>query len=145
MNKETTYIKELVDKDDLLNAFSVIKQLRTHLTEEVYLDLIQDMISDGYKMFALYADANIVSFAGVIKLTNLYYGKHIWVNDLLTDTNQRSKGYGEALLSFIKDYAKDNGCEVVALSSGLLRLDAHKFYESKMGFDKASYVFKIQL
>jgi hypothetical protein len=34
---------------------------------------------------------------------------------------------------------------VVALSSGLPRVEAHKFYESKMEFDKTSYVFKKQL
>ncbi|WP_155268508.1 GNAT family N-acetyltransferase [Clostridium beijerinckii] len=78
----------------------------------------------------------------MIKLTNLYYGKHVWVNDLVTDVNQRSKKYGETLLSFINEWAKENGCDVVALSSGLQQAEAHKFYESKMGFAKTSYVFK---
>ena len=49
------------------------------------------------------------------------------------------------LLSFVNEWAKENSCEVVALSSGLQRVEAHKFYESKMEFDKTSYVFKKQL
>lgn len=145
MEKETTYIKELVNKEEFLKAFTVMKQLRTHLVEETYLNLILDMKKEGYKMFALYVDEEVVAVAGVIKLTNLYYGKHVWVNDLVTDANQRSKKYGETLLSFINEWAKENGCDVVALSSGLQRVEAHKFYESKMGFDKTSYVFKKQI
>jgi GNAT superfamily N-acetyltransferase len=145
MDKETTYIKELVNKEGLLKAFPIMKQLRTHLVEETYLNLIEDMKREGYKMFALYLVNEVVAVAGVIKLTNLYYGKHVWVNDLVTDVNQRSKKYGQILLSFINEWAKENGCDVVALSSGLQRLEAHKFYESKMRFDKTSYVFKKQL
>lgn len=145
MNKESFYIKELQNKDEFIKAFVIVKQLRTHLGEETYLKLINGMREEGYKLFALYINSEIVSVIGVIKLTNLYYGKHVWINDLVTDINKRSKGYGEILLSFIKEWAKENDCEVVALSSGLQRLEAHKFYELKMEFDKASYVFKYQL
>jgi GNAT superfamily N-acetyltransferase len=145
MDKETTYIRELLSKEELLLAFPIMKQLRTHLVEETYLNLIEDMKKEGYKMFALYVEEKVVAVAGVIKLTNLYYGKHVWVNDLVTDVNQRSKKYGQMLLSFVNEWAKENSCEVVALSSGLQRVEAHKFYESKMEFDRTSYVFKKQL
>ncbi|QAA35351.1 GNAT family N-acetyltransferase [Clostridium manihotivorum] len=122
-----------------------MKQLRNDLDEEKYLSLLEHMKKEGYKMFALYYEDAIVAVAGVITLTNLYYGKHVWVNDLVTDSKQRSKNYGQRLLDFISQWAKENGCEVVALSSGLQRTEAHKFYEYKMGFDKTSYVFKKQI
>lgn len=145
MDKGTTYVKELLDNEELLKAFPVMKQLRSHLVEETYLNLILAMKKEGYKMFALYLDEEIVGVAGLVKLTNLYYGKHVWVNDLVIDENQRSKKYGQTLLSFINEWAKENGCDVVALSSGLQRVEAHKFYEFKMEFDKTSYVFTKQL
>ena len=145
MDKENTYVKELLNKEEFLKAFPIMKQLRTHLIEETYLNLILDMKKEGYKMFSLYVNDEIVAVAGVIKLTNLYYGKHVWVNDLVTDVSKRSNKYGQKLLSFIIEWAKENGCDVVALSSGIQRVEAHKFYELKMGFDKVSYVFKKQL
>ena len=145
MDKSITYVKEVLNREDLLKAFSVMKQLRTHFVEETYISLIEDMKAEGYKMFALYVGEQIVAVAGVIKLTNLYYGKHVWVNDLVTDANQRSKKYGQVLLSFVSDWAKENGCNVVALSSGIQRVSAHRFYELKMGFDKSSYVFKKEI
>lgn len=145
MENEITYIREVLSKEELLEVFCIIKQLRTHLVEETYLNLIKDMKKEGYKMFGLYAEEKVVAVVGLIKLTNLYYGKHVWVNDLVTDENQRSKKYGQTLLSFVTEWAKDNGCEVLALSSGLEKIEAHKFYESKMEFNKVSYVFKKQL
>lgn len=144
MDKETTYVKELLNKEDLLKAFPLIKQLGAPFSEETYLNLIEDMKKEGYKMFALYAEEEVVSVTGVSKLTTLQYGKHVCVNELVTDENQRSKGYGQILLSFINEWAKENSCDVVVLSSGLQRVEAHKFYEFKMGFDKISYGFKKQ-
>jgi len=67
------------------------------------------------------------------------------IYDLITDESQRSKRYGKKLLSYIEQWGKEIGCETVALSSGLSRTDAHRFYESNMKFDKTSYVFKKQL
>lgn len=142
MNELINRVKQLKGREDYLKAFPVVKQLRNNLDEKTYLSLLEDMRKEGYKMFALYSDETIVAVAGIIMLTNLYYGKHVWVNDLVTDEKQRSKNYGQILLDFISNWAKENGCEVVALSSGLQRTEAHRFYELKMGFDKTSYVFK---
>ena len=75
-------------------------------------------------------------------MITLYYGRFVWVCDLVTDKNKRSNGYGERLLSYVHKWAKENSYENVALSSGLQRADAHRFYEEKMGYDKVSYVFK---
>lgn len=149
MLKQATNIKELLSSEDFLKAFPIVQQLRPNLDELVYLNLIKDMQKEGYRMFAL-CDAvidteKIIAVIGVIQLTNLAYGKHLWVHDLVTDASHRSKGYGEVLLSFINNLAKENGCAVVALSSGFQRIGAHKFYEEKMRFDKTSYVFRKQL
>jgi GNAT superfamily N-acetyltransferase len=103
------------------------------------------MQGEGYRMFALFADEQIVSVTGIIQLTNFYDGKHIWVNDLVTVENQRSKGYGKMLLSFVVKLAEESDCEMVVLSSNFERVKAHKFYLEKMGFAKTSYVFKKQL
>lgn len=49
---------------------------------------------------------------------------------------------GKSLLSFVHEWARNNNFESVALSSGLQRTEAHRFYEEKMAYDKVSYVFK---
>ena len=139
-------IKELQSRNEIIEAFPVMRQLRTHLDESSYLELVSEaQEKEGYKMFALFDDNDIVAVIGFQPMITLYYGRFIWVCDLVTDTNKRSKGYGEKLLSYVHKWAKENNYESVALSSGLQRTDAHRFYENKMDYDKVSYVFKASL
>ncbi|WP_386062453.1 GNAT family N-acetyltransferase [Thalassobacillus hwangdonensis] len=143
---DTFTIKELDSQTDILKAFPVMKQLRQHLDEKTYLDLVEDAKDkDSYKLFALMEEGEIVAVVGFKPMITLYYGRFVWVCDLVTDTTKRSKGYGEKLLSYVHEWAKENEYESVALSSGLQRTDAHRFYEDKMGYDKVSYVFKASL
>ncbi len=66
----------------------------------------------------------------------------MWVYDLVTTSKVRSKGYGRHLMKFIEEFARQENCEVVALSSGFERKDAHRFYEERMNYEKCAYVFK---
>ncbi|MGN1401001.1 MAG: GNAT family N-acetyltransferase [Bacillus sp. (in: firmicutes)] len=143
---DTLTIKELQSKNEILEAFPVMKQLRTHLDKNTYLDLVMDaQEKDRYKMCALFDADEIVAVIGFKPMITLYYGRFVWVCDLVTDTNKRSKGYGEKLLTYVHKWAKENDYEDVALSSGLQRKDAHRFYEERMNYDKVSYVFKTSL
>lgn len=143
---DTLTVQELQTKDEVLSAFSVMKQLRTHLDEKAYLDLVVDAQEhDRYKMAALLRGMDIVAVVGFKPMTTLYYGRFVWICDLVTDEGERSKGYGEKLLAYVHNWARANGFGSVALSSGLQRAAAHRFYEEKMGYEKASYVFKASL
>lgn len=135
-------IKELVEEKEWLEAFPVMNELRTHLNESTYLEILHSMREEGYKLFALYHNEQVVAVTGVAIRTNFYYGKHVFVYELVTQSSQRSKGYGEKLLSYIHQYAIHNGCGIVALESALFRSDAHRFYETKMGYEKFCYSFK---
>lgn len=143
---ENLSIKELQTQQDFVKAFPVMKQLRTHHNESSYLELVAEaQEKEGYKMFALFAGDIIVAVIGFQPMITLYYGKFIWVCDLVTDANHRSKGYGEKLLSHIHKWARENNYDTVALSSGLQRTEAHRFYENRMDYNKVSYVFKVSL
>jgi GNAT superfamily N-acetyltransferase len=136
-------IRELLTKEELRASFHVMNQLRPSLTEESYFTLYNEMKQQGYQLMALYnEEMRIVSLAGFAIRVNLYDLKHIYIYDLITDQNERSKGYGEQLLGYIEELAREQGCSNVVLSSGLWRTDAHRFYEHKLNYDKTSYVFK---
>jgi GNAT superfamily N-acetyltransferase len=140
--ESTLNIKELQTEQEILDAFPVMKHLRTHLDENSYLELVKEaQQKEGYRLFALYHDHKIVAVTGFMPMITLYNGRFIWVCDLVTEPSERSKGYGEKLLSYVHQWSKDNGYKIVSLSSGLQRIDAHRFYEEKMGYDKVSYVF----
>lgn len=135
-------IRELSLEHEVREAFPVMNQLRTHLSEDLYYELFLQMKGEGYTLFANYRDEKIVALAGFAILTNLYDGKHVYLYDLITDQEERSKGYGDELLSFLESFAVQNNCNCITLSSNVNRIDAHRFYEEKMHYEKPSYVFK---
>ncbi|BDG33476.1 GNAT family N-acetyltransferase [Parageobacillus thermoglucosidasius] len=138
----TLLFKELRTKEEILAGFSVMKHLRTHLDENSYLELVLEaQQKEGYRLVALYDHGKMVAIIGFMPMITLYNGRFIWVCDLVTAPSERSKGYGEKLLSYVHQWAEENGYGIVSLSSGLQRVDAHRFYEEKMQYDKVSYVF----
>lgn len=141
-NHKTISIKELKSKEEWIEAFQVMKQLRTHLDEEAYVKLVRDSVQEvGYRLVALYENEKVAAVTGFMPSITLYNGKFVWVCDLITDSSVRSKGYGAKLLGYVQDWAKENNFDAVSLSSGFQRVDAHRFYEEKMNYDKVSYVF----
>ena len=136
-------IKEMQSDQEIFKAFSVIRQLRTHLDKNEYLALVKEAKAvDMYRMIALCEREKIVAVAGYKPMITLYYGRFVWVCDLVTDESERSKGYGEKLLTYIQHWAEENEYKSIALSSGLQREHAHRFYEEKMDYSKVSFVFK---
>lgn len=143
---DTLTCKELHSQKEIVEAFPVMHQLRTHLDEKSFLELVMEAKEkDMYRLFALYDQGEIVAVTGFKPMITLYYGRFVWVCDLVTDNNKRSNGYGETLLSYVHEWARENGYERISLSSGLQRIDAHRFYEEKMSYEKVSYVFKKEL
>jgi GNAT superfamily N-acetyltransferase len=139
-------IVELRGRDDLRRVWPVMRELRGHLDEARWLELLDELAPAGYRLLALEDDAGTVqALAGIRVSTNLYYGRHVWVDELVTAPGARSLGHGGTLLRHVEELARAEGCEVVGLSSGLKRVDAHRFYEQRMGYEKASFVFTKQV
>ncbi len=66
------------------------------------------------------------------------------VEELIVSSKYRSNGAGKLLLENAVNYAKNNDCEVIELTSGFSRERAHNFY-IKNGFNKGSFKFKMNL
>lgn len=121
-------IKKAVTDSDILSCFDVISELRPHLTKSTFLPLVRSMEKDGYELIFLTENDLVLAAAGIRMYTNLAFGKHIYIDDLVTTSLLRSKGSGKELLNWIKSYAKEKQCEYVTLDSGVQRHRAHKFY-----------------
>jgi GNAT superfamily N-acetyltransferase len=131
--------------EEVRAAFPLMQELRTPLTEARYAEAVAEMVAEGYRLFALKSDGVAVALAGVSIATNLYYGRYLWVYDLVTTESERSRGYGRRLLQHLEELARQEGCDTIALSSGVQRTDAHRFYEARMGYERASFVFRKEL
>lgn len=132
--------------EQLLKCRAAILELRSHITEEEYLEKAQLLLSEGAKM--IYVEDNGVAAAVSVFRMNYYFfrGKNIYIDDLGTLSTQRGKGYAGKLLDFIVDYAKQQSCANIHLDSGYgnNRWDAHRLYLNK-GFHLASHHFVLDL
>lgn len=140
-----TVFKEIIDFNGRNDAFKVMRQLRKDLEIDIYTTMLELMISEGYRLFGLYNKEELIAIAGLSVLTNFYYGRHVWIYDLVTANKFRSKGYGQILVKEVENWSVREGCKVIALSSGIAREEAHSFYTIKAGFSKVSYVFKKEI
>lgn len=71
-------------------------------------------------------------------------GATCYLASLFTTEKERNKGYGTALINFVRELAAEKGCRAIALDSGISRISAHKFYEN-CGFVKSCYGFDMEL
>lgn len=138
-------ICELTKKEEWIAAFPLMKQLRPHLDLDTYLSLLEEMRPRGYRLFALEEDGQLLALAGVAVMANFYNGRYLFIYDLVTKAEERSKGYGAELVRYLEKFARDQGCHLVELTSGVQRKDAHRFYEEKMGYLRSSWVFRKKL
>lgn len=90
-------------------------------------------------------ESNVIGFLSLVIDYQLHHAEKVaTIEELIVSSKYRSNGIGKKLLENAIDYAKNNNCEVIELTSGFSRERAHKFYE-KNGFTKGSYKFKMDL
>jgi GNAT superfamily N-acetyltransferase len=68
-----------------------------------------------------------------------------FIENVITDKNNRRKGIGKNVMEMAIKYAKENNCYKILLQSNNKRKESHKFYEN-IGFDGDSKkAFEIRL
>lgn len=133
-------IKEAISNQEILSCFDVLYELRPHLQKEDFLENIALLKKDGYKLAFFEQDGLVSAVAGYRVYANLAFGKHMYIDDLITLTNSRSKGMGNKLLDWLRQEAKTQQCRYITLDSATHRNQAHKFY-FKNGFTIIAYHF----
>ncbi|MGF1632975.1 MAG: GNAT family N-acetyltransferase [Phycisphaerae bacterium] len=126
-------------------TFQVMRHLRTGLlSEQDYLERVRRQQANGYHLVALHHEGKCVSVAGFSFGESLARGRHVYVDDLVTDPDVRGKGYGAELLDWIADHARNHGCSQLHLDSNVNRFAAHRFYLEKK-FDITAHHFRLVL
>jgi GNAT superfamily N-acetyltransferase len=110
------------------SCFEVMSLLRPHLKREEFVAFVRKMAPQGYQLAYLVADGAVQAVAGYRIIDMLRTGRMLEVDDLVSATSARSKGYGKQLLNWCYDLARSSGCSVVELDSAVHRADAHRFY-----------------
>ncbi len=75
--------------DQIENCFGVLAELRPHLQRDNFLATVRAMEEDGYKLVYMADQGRVVAVAGYRIYSNLFMGKHLYVDDLVTTEQAR--------------------------------------------------------
>ncbi len=130
---------------DIARCFPVMVQLRPHLKLEEFVQRVtRQQKAFDYVLVALEEEDRVMSLAGFRISECLFYGHYLYVDDLITDANCRSKGYGKILLDWLVQHAREKGCQAFTLDSGVQRFEAHRFYlVNRMNIDCHHFALKL--
>ncbi|TGM53226.1 GNAT family N-acetyltransferase [Leptospira adleri] len=121
-------VKPIESSEEILSTFPVMSQLRPDLKKEEYLPLVSSMMKEGYLLAAVLENSEIRSVAGYRFVTMLAHGKYLYVDDLVTDSSERSRNFGKILFDWLITEARKRDCDQFHLDSGVQRHGAHRFY-----------------
>lgn len=133
--------------DDLDRVYELMNilykgKLKYDRFKEIYKLKLQD--KNSYYIVAIEND-NIVGVLTSELQEKLHRDKlQLFIEDLIVEESKRNNGIGSSLLENAINYAKNNNCEVVELTSYKDEIKAHKFYENN-GFINHSIKFKMYL
>jgi GNAT superfamily N-acetyltransferase len=131
---------------DIARCFDVMRELRTHLTDqaEFVARCRVQMGEAGWSLIYVEDGGTVAAVAGFRIQHMLFSGKTLYVDDLVTAQDQRSRGFGESLMAWMENHARQQGCETFSLDSGTQRTGAHKFY-FRQGLPITSFHFAKKL
>jgi GNAT superfamily N-acetyltransferase len=113
---------------ELSRCFPVLQQLRPKLQLESFIEYAQELQTEGYQFAYLEEQGQVVCVAGFKIAKNLFIGKYLYIEDLVTLEQARSQKFGTKMMQALIALAKREACKAVHLDSGVQRYAAHKFY-----------------
>lgn len=127
---------------DLERISPVLLQLRPAFDRGSLITQIKEQMRFGYRVAFLESAGQVVCVAGFVIGTKLAWGKHLYVDDLVTTERRQSTGAGAKMIAWLKAHAREHGCSQLHLDSGVQRFGAHRFYLRER-FNIASHHFSI--
>ena len=124
-------IVKLAQSDaDIARVWPVMRVLRPHIeSEAAFLAQVRrQQAGSGWRLIYVEDAGTPVAAAGFRVSEWLAWGKALYVDDLICLESHRGKGFAEALMLWMEELARDEGCAQFHLDSGTHRLGAHRFY-----------------
>jgi GNAT superfamily N-acetyltransferase len=117
--------------EEIQSCYPVMAELRPHVAADEFLRRVkQQTASAGYRL-AFLQTTEVKAVAGFRISECLAWGRFLYVDDLVAQSADRSKGYGGALFDWLVAHARAEQCAQFHLDSGVQRFAAHRFYLHK--------------
>jgi GNAT superfamily N-acetyltransferase len=131
---------------EIARCWPVMRELRPRFTDAAALtaQVRRQETAAGYRLAYIAVEDRVVACAGFRVTEFLFWGRVLYVDDLVTLAAVRSHGHGARLMDWLADRALAEGCDELHLDSGVQRFEAHRFY-FRQRLAISSYHFSRQL
>ncbi len=137
-------IRQARTEEEVRACAPVLAQLRPRYSQDDLVARVLRQQAGGYRLAMLVDAGRVAAVAGYRLGENLAWGRHLYVDDLVTDAALRSRGHGGRLLDWLVRAAEEAGCAELHLDSGVQRFAAHRFYLAGR-MEITSHHFRIEL
>jgi GNAT superfamily N-acetyltransferase len=138
-------IREIAEGETLHAARALLELRPQRAPSETLVALADRQRAAGYRLVGSFepGEDDAAAVAGFRVQDNLAWGRHLYVDDLVTRADRRGRGHGAALMRWLAKEACRAGCEQLHLDSGVgpEREDAHRLYFNA-GLRISSYHFQ---
>lgn len=132
-------VRELRGADAAVLGFSVLRELRPHVDEAAFLEVLES--AEGYRLFGAFEGGKCLAVMGCRVLLDFVHGRHLYVDDLVVSERARSRGLGGKMLAFAEALARDEKCIGMRLCTGVENERGKTFY-ARHGYRPRAVAFK---
>lgn len=118
----------LLADNELAVMLPLIEILNPDTPRTVLAQRLAEMRENGYRCAGAFVDRQCVGVAGMWFGTRFWCGRYVDIDNVVVDPSWRSHGIGQALLDWVEDYARRQGCEKAVLDAYVINDRAHAFY-----------------
>lgn len=138
-------IKIAETDEEIAECYDVMAELRPHIKREDFSPLVKKLSSETGLRLVYLNDENEVKAVSGFRISQwLSGGKYLEIEDLVSKTGERSKGFGGELFDWLVELGKRENCDQLRLVSHVTRFGAHRFYLRK-GMNIEAHYFSMPL
>jgi GNAT superfamily N-acetyltransferase len=134
----------LIPQEQLDTIIPLLNVLNDQISHETLKQRLSEMISQGYQCIGAYDEDKLVGICGIWIMTKYYVGKHIEPDNVLVLPEYRGTGLGKALLAWVYEYGRSQGCIASELNCYLPNTAGQQFWEAE-GYTAIGYHYQKQL
>ena len=133
-------VRELVDKQEMINNISVLQVLYPSLTLAEYEAELDQMLPHNYGQVGVFDGENCLGISGFWIGTKLWCGKYLELDNIVVVEKYRSQGIGKLIFDFLHKKAMEHDCTMLSLDSYTSNFKAHKFFYNE-GYSPKGFHF----
>jgi GNAT superfamily N-acetyltransferase len=133
-------VRELVDKQEMINNISVLQVLYPSLTLAEYDAELDQMLPHNYGQVGVFDGENCLGISGFWIGTKLWCGKYLELDNIVVVEKYRSQGIGKLIFDFLHKKAIEHDCTMLSLDSYTSNFKAHKFFYNE-GYSPKGFHF----